>query len=244
MAGPLSPERFAEIDSIVLSPDRFAEIDQIVGEAPNLGRNPLTPSGAVPGSPGTNPETPPWAVPFAGQPPTSGRQAAARLAGAAGTTATGGMAGPLGAAARIGVGAGPGAIGSGTQGALTGGLLSAVLEGGAPALGALLRILPGLRNLLPTRPAVTDTTRNWSHSPWAGTSQTIPGPTPSPILNPAGQPFRTLPAPPPPPPTGPVNMVERSLTQPARPYMPNLPPLFRALLGYSANTQDWSGPGQ
>lgn len=207
--------------------------------------NPLTPvaehyipPGAVTGSPGTKPEAPSWALPFAGQPQMSGREAVSRLAGAAGMTATGGMTGPLGAASRVGVGAGTGAIRGGRDEAIKAGIIQAILEGILPSIGVGGRLIPFVgkefRQMLPQRPAVTDTVKNYSHSPWFGQTQQIPGPQPSPILNPAGQPARFLPAPPAPA-TGPVYMTEHTVTQPARAYMPNMPPFLRALLGLGIN---------
>jgi hypothetical protein len=236
----LSPEDIAAMDKIVLGQGDVAKMDKIVN-APKGALNPI-PTGAVPGSPGTNPDAPSWALPFAGQPPMSLREGGARVAGGLGAAATGGIAGPLGAAARVGVGAGAGAIRDGGEGALEQGLINAIIEGGAPALGALMRILPGVRNALPTRPAQTTFRDQWSHSPWAGTSQQLPmapGPTPSPILNPAGQPARMIPpSGPHPQPThvGPVTHSGTSTTIPARPYMPNLSPMLRALLEAAANS--------
>jgi hypothetical protein len=200
------------------------------------------PAGAIPGSPGTNPDTPSWALPFAGQPQMSLREGGARVVGGLGAAATAPVTGPLGAAARIGVGAGAGAIRDGAQGAFIQGLINAIIEGGAPVLGAVLKSVPGVRHALPVRPGTSHESRTWSQPPWAGTSQTLPtpqGPTPSPILNPAGRPARMIeppPAPIPGPAGPPVHMTRDVTTMPPRPYMPNLPPMLRALLEAAANS--------
>jgi hypothetical protein len=155
--------------------------------------------------------------------------------------ALGPAAGPLGAATRIGASGLGGYMETGTaRGAAIPAATTAAIEGAVPTLGALMRMLPGIRNLLPMRPGVSNTQRDWSHSPWAGTSQPLPpppAPTPSPILNPAGQPARMLPPQPHPQPThvGPVHMRETTTSIPARPYMPNLPLPLRVLLEAAAN---------
>jgi hypothetical protein len=229
----LSPEDIAAMDKIFLGQDDVAKMDKIFN-APKGSLNPI-PAGAVPGSPGTNPDAPSWALPFAGQPQMSLREGGARVVGGLGAAATAPVTGPLGAASRIGVGAGAGAIRDGSQGAMIQGLINAIIEGGGPALGAVLRSLPGVRHALPVRPAVSNTEKTYSHSPWAGQTMQFPGPQPSPILNPAGQPARFS-DPMPMPPTGPVHMTERTTTMPARPYMPNLPPMLRALLEAATNS--------
>lgn len=203
------------------------------------------PPGAIPGSPGTNPLTPSWAVPFAGQPQMGGREATGRLVGAAGYTATGGIAGLPGAAARIGVGATQGGIQNGVQGAVTGGLLNALIEGTLPVAGAFMKAAPwplsGLRNLLPMRPEIKDTLRHYEVSPWVGqsvapdmTQLMLQGPV---LLQRGGAPTIN---------PGPFTNTTREITQPARAYMPNLPPFVRALNEYLAgNTAgQFTGGGQ
>jgi hypothetical protein len=113
---------------------------------------------------------------------------------------------------------------------------TAAVEAAVPLLTAPLRVLPGVRNLFPQHPSVSYTNKTYSHSPWSGQSMQLPGPTPSPILGPHGQPMGYTPSPfTPPPATGPVTMTEKTVTHPARTYSPNLPPQLRALIEYITN---------
>lgn len=196
MAGPLSPEKIKAMDA-ALSPDRIAEMDKALLPpsqgplAPAQGQGmdwmsllkALTPDMKIP-PPSVGL---PMAIPGGGLLGAGARIGAAGLGGAMETKTPGGAVGPL---AR-----------------------TAAIEGIAPAIGNLLKILPGLKNLLPHGPLVTHTEKTSSHVPWIG--QTLKDAADTPVV------------------TGPYNVIEKSVVEGAgRAYAPNLPAWMRQLLNY------------
>ncbi len=238
MAGPLNPVDIEAMDKVVLGTKDIAEMDRITAQSqPSGPLAGLEKSGLLSVLRALTPafKNTPAAVGATGNVKTLPSPQLPPVASVL-PLLFGNVAGLKGSLARVGAAGLGGAIDKRhVKGAIAPAVATGAIEAAVPLLTSPLRMLPGVRNVLPQTPTVSNTTKTWSQSPWSGQSMQLPGPTPSPILGPNGLPMGYTPPPVAPPPTGPVDMIERTVTQPSRHYAPNLPPQLRALLEYITN---------